>query len=195
MFSFWVAAAVLLSSGWGDSILGRYSVSPWWFPAVMLLVAASALTSNLVHPLAVNLGSVLWSAAVITLWIEYGRAGQWMWLVTFAFLLSIARMIGPLNPTRVQVIAWLPWEAGVVGILAGLTADDPVCAVLVGAGSEIGSGVMLSLYSGHVHWGTVRDLTFSVAVSLVAWHSAVAADWWKHRRARRPMGVPGDPST
>ncbi|AUW93653.1 MAG: hypothetical protein C7B44_05635 [Sulfobacillus thermosulfidooxidans] len=182
VFSLWIAGALLFSAGWGRTLLKPYAFPTWWGPVLMIVVSGCSLISNLFHPQAINFGSIIWSAAVVTVGIQYARMATVMWALNFSVFLGIARLIGPLNPSRVQIIAWLPWEAGVVGIMAALVGEDPLDAVLVGVGAEIGSSVMLSLYTGRLHWGTVRDLVFSLLVSLVAWMGAVVVRWWKQRK-------------
>ncbi len=182
VFSFWIAALFLLISGMGRSVLDRHHLTVGLAAALMAGVALAALISNIVNPEAVNAGDGLWSVGVGVLWVVYGKRRQWIWLANLTVMLALARLIGPLNPDRVQLVPWLPWEAAIMGVLAGVTGEDPLVAVLLAAGSELGSALLLSAYTGQLHAGTVRDLVFSLAAALVAWHSGWVASWWKRRR-------------
>ncbi|PSR31753.1 MAG: hypothetical protein C7B43_00575 [Sulfobacillus benefaciens] len=169
VFTFWLAAAILILAGFGQSVLEFHGISRCWAGFVMVSVLLFSLMGFLWYPsIREGLGNYLWCCLAIALFVKkslplWGQTG----ITTVA--LALIRHLAPLNPHRVMMVNWMVWESVAGGLLPGLVTPDPLWSALSAAAVTSQSGTILSVMTGHLHVTTTRDLAFSLAATMIAW--------------------------
>ncbi len=168
----WLAQAVLILSGFGRSHLESQGISSTWLGAFMLSLLPAPIIGFFWYPgWHESLENYWWSFLVMVFFIQ--RIPH-LWERTGIMTLGMAvmRHFGPLNPHRVTMVNWPMWESWVSGILLGFVIKDPVASALSAAVVTTQSSTVLSAISGHLHFSTARNLSFSLAATMIAWNTS-----------------------
>ncbi len=172
VFDFWLAQILLVLAGFGQSHLESQRMSRGWTGFLMMLILVASIIGFWWNPgMPAILGNCLWSLIVLVIFVQRTHGLRGITSLT-TFTLAVMRHFDPLNPHQVTMVNWPILESVLPGLLIGIIAKDPLWSALSTAVITSQSSTVLSVLTGHLHFRTARDLSFSVAATMIAWYTS-----------------------
>lgn len=176
--SVWAAVMVLTAAGYGRRYWSRYRVRTTNATMLIVLVGVLSFINPVIHhpELRINLGFLALGLASLVLCLSVGqRAWGVLWIVLSA-LAIIVRGVAPIGRHQVQLLPFLPIEAGLLGILSGIGLSDPVAGSVVAVGAQFAGSLWIMFQERQYVLG-YHDLSVTVLSAVFAW---IAGWTWDH---------------
>lgn len=162
------AGVILLAVGYGRDHWVRWQLTPSYavVAGALIVMAGVTVPQIRVGTITLPLSFLILGIMVLLVGILRGGPTWWLWWMGLATMMTLVRIILPLDPHRAQLVGTLAPESFAVGLAGGILTQDPVAGLIVAVGADILSSWWVEVYRiGYGHFA-YHDLTSALLAAL-----------------------------